>query len=1373
MEAVNERVGESSSNRRTGRQYSHKSFADSSPSQSPRTTQKKRKRGREASPEETTSDIYYEIKDIVDEKIENGKKSYLIDWKDNVTTGEQYTPTWEPHDFVTKKAIKAWNKKKERRRTGQTKEVEVPRRSTGNLAQPTSSSDPESQPIRAAKRQRTNHSQSPHTSSQSFPKKPRRAGTAETARFQSASQETVNHQDKLREIKDSYEEQSVSNGSGQLRVEILVDQGFDRDAYSRVTVVSSQPSQSTQYSHISGFSQPSNTPSQSPFKSVRGQLFIWDEEDEGADSIPIIHDTHFIPGSSSYIPSETQASIAVAPESNTQESDLATSSSLARASAVAVNSIGSGSRDSELSRQPSRTSYTGGSELRSGQVGEIGPTQLHHSTPEEGSQDSNILWPSSNLKTLADSEIPGDPSSRPGTTHSASSTRIPISSVTPLPYPVRGTASAENRYLLRQEQSYQPSYPASGSSPQFQTQVRVAARDEASSPDAIIHVRSLEETQNSIDSTRSQTPGPDSLSAWSATATQLSFEAIAPPSSRIQQDELSVEQDSPSTPSNNLGLAEKLELEQSIAITADSRQIDSLEILSDSTTLKSPSKSEDHPSPEGESQSQGEQEHRLESPESENILPSIEPNNTISSPSTRPPPPTSSFPDPFFTPSPRGSKMADQAMSEISTSEKLRRARAAAAESKMAELRATRTASAIPHTPPPPPPATNQMLPLRETVQEAPVIPTTEAGTSAQSRQNPRELSAAINPEVPDSEVKASPQEEEEVARGVSLLPLGGNAFAIPLPMVSLARDIYEQEIINHQPQRRAFLNDEKIDRDLVADINKMIEHLKMICDHQDLIDASASQATDHRQQAKWAENISTKCIFLAEFFNSLKPSHSHIVLLVRPGRMMDILETVFRTNNYHYTVPTRSFSHRGQGLMGISLFPTDLGPRTFNIGPASLVIAFDSTFQRTPWVETLRTDPTDAHRIVPLAYLVITHSIEHLELCLTKNMDQLERTGVLVSWLSQTREVVGKLDVDGSSPDTAAKSLAGFIASGGTGEWPLPTMPIVEEIELPVVSARDSNIAQLSGSTTQSYDLGASALQSTFKRPLADEDNSESSKRQRLTPVGGVNSLRIDETVPGSTSNAGAEAKETREIITKAEIFDVEQGGQAVALLEKLTNLQIQLREKESTEVELREMNQRLDARCQDYEKSIAKIQPKYQEALNDRGQAAHDIQESMTRETSMRQKFDARTAELTRLKEQKALADTELAAARTALLNSSIPEVAELQKLKSELAAARADIEKAQKKIASGQNDMEFMRTNYQTASSAAAEMRNELDELKSQNAILARKASDNAVEIHRIQSESTTKQYLQLISNLEVEKAAMERELEKKSEELKSLQ
>ena len=506
--------------------------------------------------------------------------------------------------------------------------------------------------------------------------------------------------------------------------------------------------------------------------------------------------------------------------------------------------------------------------------------------------------------------------------------------------------------------------------------------------------------------------------------------------------------------------------------TTQSPAIPALRTL-DSNAQQSPKKSQDRVS-SGEGSASIPHPSRLDNPleSSENILPSIE--GAVGSVSSRtlsrPSPPSSGvakLPE-FYTPSPRSSpsnaRMADQEMGAMSTAERAKIARQAAAENTMARQRAARTASAIPHTPPPPPPPpVNQMLPLRETAPEA----------SVTSQPSP----------------KVSP-EREVPSMNLQILPLGENVYTVPLPMVSLSRDIYNQEITNHRPQRRSFLNDDEIDTRLVADIDTMMDRLEKICDHQDLIDEDSTtqqMESDHRQ-ARWAENISTKCMFLAGFFNSLRSINTHILILARPGRMMDILEALLRAHGYVYTRPDRPSSQSGQGPLKISLLPTDVGERNYGLEPASMVIAFDSTFVKGPYVESLRTDPRNTNRLVPRVHLVVTHSIEHLELCIKKNISQLDRKAIFVNALSHLREEIGKLDSDFLSPEAAAKAVADFLVDGASGEWPLPPMPYIEGLDsVPETPAEPSSSeAQSSGSTTQSYDmLSSAAAQPAFKRPL------------------------------------------------------------------------------------------------------------------------------------------------------------------------------------------------------------------------------------------------------------------------------------------------
>jgi hypothetical protein len=55
----------------------------------PRDSQKKRKRKKSAA-----SDEYWLANGILDEKIEQDKVKYLVDWASNAITGEDYPPSW-------------------------------------------------------------------------------------------------------------------------------------------------------------------------------------------------------------------------------------------------------------------------------------------------------------------------------------------------------------------------------------------------------------------------------------------------------------------------------------------------------------------------------------------------------------------------------------------------------------------------------------------------------------------------------------------------------------------------------------------------------------------------------------------------------------------------------------------------------------------------------------------------------------------------------------------------------------------------------------------------------------------------------------------------------------------------------------------------------------------------------------------------------------------------------------------------------------------------------------------------------------------------------------------------------------------------------
>jgi len=200
--------------------------------------------------------------------------------------------------------------------------------------------------------------------------------------------------------------------------------------------------------------------------------------------------------------------------------------------------------------------------------------------------------------------------------------------------------------------------------------------------------------------------------------------------------------------------------------------------------------------------------------------------------------------------------------------------------------------------------------------------------------------------------------------------------------------------------------------------------------------------------------------------------------------------------------------------------------------------------------------------------------------------------------------------------------------------------------------------------------------------------------------------------------------------------------------------------------------MHHDLENRCRDFESSIASIQPKYQEALNDRGQFEHEFNMSSLRQANLRKELENKEAELIKLREQKATLQAELTDARTALSSSSIPEIVEMGKLKEELVKEKSEKERLEKRLKNMQSDLEYMRNNYQNSSTLAAEHASENRALQTELDKLREKDKRDMVRIHEIQRSNEVKECLRRVQTLKDEKSELERELEKKQEELRAV-
>ncbi|RYP26609.1 hypothetical protein DL768_011685 [Monosporascus sp. mg162] len=76
---------------------------------------KKTKRKSAQTIKKNDSEEWWEVKDIIDERLRRGVVQYLVQWEGtDPKTGQPYEPSWEPSKNVTEAAISAWREKKKK-----------------------------------------------------------------------------------------------------------------------------------------------------------------------------------------------------------------------------------------------------------------------------------------------------------------------------------------------------------------------------------------------------------------------------------------------------------------------------------------------------------------------------------------------------------------------------------------------------------------------------------------------------------------------------------------------------------------------------------------------------------------------------------------------------------------------------------------------------------------------------------------------------------------------------------------------------------------------------------------------------------------------------------------------------------------------------------------------------------------------------------------------------------------------------------------------------------------------------------------------------------------------------------------------------------
>ena len=281
--------------------------------------------------------------------------------------------------------------------------------------------------------------------------------------------------------------------------------------------------------------------------------------------------------------------------------------------------------------------------------------------------------------------------------------------------------------------------------------------------------------------------------------------------------------------------------------------------------------------------------------------------------------------------------------------------------------------------------------------------------------------------------------------------------YIVPLSMEGLQGDQYRKILWEDRDLIKEFVSrPHSADSPIVGNVRALLERIQDIEGHMDLINAGTLTQADVRpeDQAMWDVNCSVKFRFLGALLDCLRERNIHIVLLGRPTRFLDIVETFLKGKHIDYEYPSemrKANPSQVKSALGVTLLPTSGEAAGAVIRSADLIISLDGTSSGSQ-VQGLRgTHLTDATFLAPVISPVIIKSAEHINRCIPPSVNSTERFRILISSMAHLRTDAGKLPADYPRAHAAAEEVARLLEPSGEvnnahAEWALPLIGGVKD---------------------------------------------------------------------------------------------------------------------------------------------------------------------------------------------------------------------------------------------------------------------------------------------------------------------------------------
>ncbi|EAT81610.2 hypothetical protein SNOG_11111 [Parastagonospora nodorum SN15] len=520
---------------------------------------------------------------------------------------------------------------------------------------------------------------------------------------------------------------------------------------------------------------------------------------------------------------------------------------------------------------------------------------------------------------------------------------------------------------------------------------------------------------------------------------------------------------------------------------------------------------------------------------------------------------------------------------------------------------------------------------------------------------------------------------------------------------------------------------------ELLANFHALETHFDLFYEEAGPSNSGPDPASQIEFLGNFGKENSAKFNFLHVLFHAARDEEKHIVLIIENENesLLSIIETFCKACYVQYNMPTRNRQSSPEWVKGnllVTIFPSTTSPI---IRPPDVIICLDGVQD----AKVIRQKNWARHpdiEIVPVLHLVISRTVGHIERYLSSSLNRRERAHTIVASLGQMRSQLGKpIDEDmPRAPVTATLVAAWLRADEYPRDWPLGSIGSVKDvIEYQTQTSEESPVAERT------------------KRPHEEDEALDPAKRMRLTPqphAGPSSSVshdnditRISDSMPGTALDMS---------LLRAQAARPEEALQKERAARKAE--QARYREKEL---------------AWDKQQTAHEDLTREYRILLGKQQSSEEQVKSLTKNVAtLRERLEARTMEFRTRDEQ-------LEDQRNTHSLSEDAKIAEITKLRIDVAQAIADKERAVKSATSADATLDYTKEQYRLAQEAATTSAARVAELETQVVKLSHIASGQPAELKKLHLNRQYEQQATQIKSLKAENHILKKSVAQKDDEL----